>query len=69
MKGHRRKVLPLAPLTHQPDAIGASSLDFAGRSIGGPPATTKNQQMIDMINIQSTFIYFRLTKRLTSAGA
>lgn len=26
MKGHRRKVLPLAPLTHQPDAIGASSL-------------------------------------------
>lgn len=36
MKGHRRKVLPLAPLTHQPDAIGASSLDFAGRSIGGP---------------------------------
>lgn len=32
MKGHRRKVLPLAPpLMHQPEAIGASSLDFVGR--------------------------------------
>lgn len=31
MEGHRRKVLPLVPLMHQPEAIGASSLDFVGR--------------------------------------
>lgn len=36
-------------------------------SCGGPPATTKKAQVIELINIQYTFIYFRLTKRLTKA--
>lgn len=36
MKGHRRKVLPLVPLMHQPEAIGASPLDFVEHRCGGP---------------------------------
>lgn len=39
MEGHRRKVLPLVPLMHQPEAIGASSLDFVEHRCGGPTST------------------------------
>lgn len=35
MKGHRRKVLPLVPLMHQPEAIGVSPLDFVVHRCGG----------------------------------